>query len=542
MAESKYLTAPDPNQTGWPSGVKYIIGNEGCERFSFYGMRAILQVHLTSLFVATGMLEKAAGDSAQHMYHLFVAATYALPMVGAIISDRLLGKYHTILSLSIVYCLGHAVLAVGENSIGGMWLGLALIAIGSGGIKPCVSAHVGDQFGKGNWNLVEKVFQAFYFIINFGSFFATISIPLTRKMFGTSVAFAIPGILMFIATVFFWMGRKDFVHVPPSPGGRTGLLDTIGGLLLFTGAIGLPLFFWGVLPNSICVILTIFTISAGLWVFYERQALEEDDGFLTIMLHSIEATLSGKNKSGFFSSAAEKYGEEAAEGPKAVLRIISIFFMVSVFWALFDQHGSSWVRQAKMMNLKMPWFTYNFELFGQKWVSKGFLELLPSQIGSLNPLMVMALIPFNNFILYPFLEKRGYEMTPLRRMSVGMFVAALSFVAVALIQAAIASGDEGTISVLWQIAPYLIMTQAEVMVSITGLEFAYTQAPKKMKSTIMGFWLLTVSLGNKLTALLTGFGDLDLTGFFWLFAGLMAAAAVLFTLRASFYKYQSYTQ
>ena len=542
MAESKYLTAPDPNQTGWPSGVKYIIGNEGCERFSFYGMRAILQVHLTSLFVATGMLEKAAGDSAQHMYHLFVAATYALPMVGAIISDRLLGKYHTILSLSIVYCLGHAVLAVGENSIGGMWLGLALIAIGSGGIKPCVSAHVGDQFGKGNWNLVEKVFQAFYFIINFGSFFATISIPLTRKMFGTSVAFAIPGILMFIATVFFWMGRKDFVHVPPSPGGRTGLLDTIGGLLLFTGAIGLPLFFWGVLPNSICVILTIFTISAGLWVFYERQALEEDDGFLTIMLHSIEATLSGKNKSGFFSSAAEKYGEEAAEGPKAVLRIISIFFMVSVFWALFDQHGSSWVRQAKMMNLKMPWFTYNFELFGQKWVSEGFLELLPSQIGSLNPLMVMALIPFNNFILYPFLEKRGYEMTPLRRMSVGMFVAALSFVAVALIQAAIASGDEGTISVLWQIAPYLIMTQAEVMVSITGLEFAYTQAPKKMKSTIMGFWLLTVSLGNKLTALLTGFGDLDLTGFFWLFAGLMAAAAVLFTLRASFYKYQSYTQ
>jgi len=542
MAESKYLTAPDPNQTGWPSGVKYIIGNEGCERFSFYGMRAILQVHLTSLFVATGMLEKAAGDSAQHMYHLFVAATYALPMVGAIISDRLLGKYHTILSLSIVYCLGHAVLAVGENSIGGMWLGLALIAIGSGGIKPCVSAHVGDQFGKGNWNLVEKVFQAFYFIINFGSFFATISIPLTRKLFGTSVAFAIPGILMFIATVFFWMGRKDFVHVPPSPGGRTGLLDTIGGLLLFTGAIGLPLFFWGVLPNSICVILTIFTITAGLWVFYERQAIEEDDGFLSIMLHSVEATLSGKNKSGFFSSAAEKYGEEAAEGPKAVLRIISIFFLVSVFWALFDQHGSSWVRQAKMMNLKMPWFTYNFELFGQKWVSKGFLELLPSQIGSLNPLMVMALIPFNNFFLYPFLEKRGYEMTPLRRMSVGMFVAAFSFAAVALIQAAIATGGEGTVSVLWQIAPYLIMTQAEVMVSITGLEFAYTQAPKKMKSTIMGFWLLTVSLGNKLTALLTGFGDLDLTGFFWLFAGLMAAAAVLFAFRAKFYEYRSYTQ
>ena len=541
MAESKYLTAPDPNQTGWPKGVKYIIGNEGCERFSFYGMRAILQVHLTGLFLTTGMLEKAAGDSAQHMYHLFVAATYALPMVGAIISDRLLGKYQTILSLSLVYCLGHAVLAVGENSIGGMWLGLALIAIGSGGIKPCVSAHVGDQFGKGNWNLVEKVFQAFYFIINFGSFFATLAIPWTRAAFGPSIAFGIPGILMFIATVFFWMGRKDFVHVPASPGGQTGLLDTLSGLLLFVGAIGLPLFFWGVLPNSICVILTVFTISLGLWIFYERQAISEDDGFLTVMLHSIEAAFKGKNKGGFFSAAAEKYGEDAAEGPRAVLRIISIFFLVSVFWALFDQHGSSWVRQAKMMNLFV-----------------GGLELLPSQIGALNPLMVMALIPFNNFFLYPLLEKRGIEMTPLKKMSIGMFVASLAFVTVAMIQfwvdvshdfylaevakKSVSEVIEAKVSVLWQILPYLLMTQAEVMVSITGLEFAYTQAPTKMKSTIMGFWLLSVSLGNKLTAVLTGFGDLGLTGFFWLFAGLMAAAAVLFTFRASFYKYRSYTQ
>lgn len=525
MADSKYLTAPDPNETGWPKGVPYIIGNEGCERFSFYGMKSILQVHLTALFAMTGMMEVTAEEHAQEMVHMFVAGVYALPMIGAIISDRLLGKYHTILWLSIVYCLGHAVLAVGENSIGGMWLGLALISIGSGGIKPCVSAHVGDQFGKGNWNLVEKVFQAFYFIINFGSFFATLAIPYTRAAFGTSVAFAIPGILMFIATVFFWMGRREFVHVPPNPGGHTGLLDALGSTLLFMGAIGLPLFFWGVLPTSLYLILTLFCLVLGLWIFYERQAIQEDDGFLAVMLHSIEATLSGKNDAGFFSSAAKKYGEEASEGPKAVLRIISIFFLVSVFWALFDQHASSWVRQAKQMNLFV-----------------GSVELLPSQISALNPLMVMALIPFNNFFLYPFIEKCGFEMTPLRKMSIGMFIASIAFALVALIQAAIVTSGEGTVHVLWQVFPYLVMTQAEVMVSITGLEFAYTQAPKKMKSTIMGFWLLSVSLGNKLTAVLTGFGDLSLTGFFWLFAGLMAAAAVLFTFRASFYKYRSYTQ
>ena len=168
MAKYTPRTAPDPTLKGWPSGIKYIIGNEGCERFSFYGMKAILQVHLTMLFVAAGSAEQLAEEDAQEMVHLFIAGVYALPMIGALIADRLLGKYNTILWLSIVYCAGHGVLAVGgENSINGMMLGLGLIAIGSGGIKPCVSAHVGDQFGKSNWHLVDKVYQAFYFIINF---------------------------------------------------------------------------------------------------------------------------------------------------------------------------------------------------------------------------------------------------------------------------------------------------------------------------------------------------------------------------------------
>ena len=164
MAKSKYLTAPDPQETSWPKGVKYIIGNEGCERFSFYGMKSVLQVHITALFVAAAMAETAAEEHAQEMVHLFVAGVYAFPMIGAIVADRWLGKYHTILTLSLVYCLGHFVLSIAENTLTGMWIGLGLIAVGSGGIKPCVSAHVGDQFGKSNWHLVDKVFQAFYFI------------------------------------------------------------------------------------------------------------------------------------------------------------------------------------------------------------------------------------------------------------------------------------------------------------------------------------------------------------------------------------------
>jgi len=566
MAEHKFLTAPDPNERGWPRGVPYIIGNEGCERFSFYGMKSILQIHLTMLFVGTGLLQGTAEEHAQEMVHLFVAGVYALPMIGAIISDRLAGKYETIIWLSLVYCLGHAVLAVGENSIMGMTIGLALISIGSGGIKPCVSAHVGDQFGKSNWHLVEKVFQAFYFIINFGSFFATLLIPYLNKVYGPSVAFGLPGVLMFLATFAFWMGRKVFVHVPAQPGGHLGLLDAFSSIFLFLGCIGLPLFvglpqlFEGHVPGLGYWILTAWLVLMGMWIYEERRQLSEDDGFLSIMLDSVESLISGATakirsavspdvpadslqRHWFFGASAKKYGEDAAEGPRAVLRIVSIFFLVSVFWALFDQHASSWIRQASRMDLHV-------DLLGLK------MDLLASQISALNPLMVMALIPFNNFFLYPMITRLGFQMTPLRRMTIGMGIAGFAFAVVAIIQGWIDNGDPNSVTVLWQIAPYLIMTQAEVMVSITGLEFAYTQAPTRMKSTIMGFWLLSVSLGNVLVAavtkaqgwLLPMFTTVDsetgptLTQFFWFFAGLMGLAALLFGIRASFYRYRDYTQ
>lgn len=578
----KHLTAPDHSETGWPKGVKYIIGNEGCERFSFYGMRSILQIHLTALFLSAGLKETLAEEHAQEMYHLFIAGVYAFPMIGAIIADRWLGKYRTILTLSLVYCLGHVVLSIGENSILGMQIGLGLIAVGSGGIKPCVSAHVGDQFGKGNWNLVPKVFQAFYFIINFGSFFATWQIPRIRQWeqnfdwgfdigayhFSPSIAFGLPGVLMLIATIVFWMGRKVFVHVPAKPGGKLGFLDALSSSLIFLGAIGLPLFFWEILP-AVTVLLgaiglrlffwgtlttvwfffmAVFLVASGIALFNYRQKRLEDDGFLAVMLHSFSAALTGKNRqvrsnlgpeieptsvrrNWFFASAAQKYDELTAEGPRAVLRIISVFFLVSVFWALFDQHGSSWVRQAQKMAL-------NVNIFGW-WKT----DLLPSQIGAMNPAMVMCLIPLNNLLIYPMIDK-VFKLSPLKKMTIGMFMASVAFVLVAILQSWIenAAATGNKIHVLWQFFPYLVMTQAEVMVSITGLEFAYTQAPARMKSTIMGFWLLSVALGNKLVAIITKLPDMGLLKFFWVFAGLMAMAATIFGIRAIFYRYKDYTQ
>lgn len=578
LSPEGYRTTPDHEEKGWPAGIPYIVGNEACERFSYYGMRAILQVHLTTLFVGMAYAEQAAQLSATQVVHLFMAGVYAFPMIGALIADRWVGKYSTIIWLSLVYCAGHAVLSLYESQLWGMYLGLGLIAVGSGGIKPCVSANVGDQFGRSNQHLLRAVYQIFYFSINFGSFFATLLIPFLRvysgawvkRLFpgtfdhvddlrlGTSIAFGLPGVLMFLATFIFWLGRKKFVHVPPKPGGRLGLLDAACSVSLFLaaghlfGSVELLHNYFG--EYDVRFWLSISGISAvflglGLYLFLLRQRIAPDDGFLAITLHILRSHLGGKRESSgsshveehelakhwFWRPGVEKFGGEATEGPVAVFKIISVFFLILFFWALFDQHSSTWITQAQQMDLWL-WGKGNGAFLGIPNV-----ELQASQVPAMNPALVMLLIPLMNLV-YIWCDRLGLKTTPLRRITVGMFITALSFVATALLQAYIDVSPEKTVWFGWQMIQYVIITIAEVMVSITGLEFAYTQAPKKMKSTVMGFWLIIVTLGNVLVAILAGFKDLPRVQFFWICAGLSAGAAVLFMLRAAFYQPKTYAQ
>jgi POT family proton-dependent oligopeptide transporter len=541
LSREGYRTVPDQETTAWPPGVPYIVGNEACERFSYYGMNAILYVQLTALYMLAGQIEEHAKSLATGTTHLFKAGVYALPLIGAILADRLIGKYRTILYLSLVYCAGHAVLALvdlptaGDQKLLVMYVGLALIAVGSGGIKPCVSANVGDQFGKGNWFRVRTVYQIFYFSINFGSFFATLAIPQIKHWYGAGVAFAVPGVLMFLATVIFWMGRRKFVHVPPRPGGTIGLLDTLSSVCLFL-AVG-HLFFTKDMAWYVIVLASAGFLALGLWLFAQRQRLAPDDGFLAITLYSLRRFFAGTPAAGvngeagpslarsrFWGPAVERFGLEATEGPVAVLKVLTVFFFISVFWSLFDQHSTSWIRQAEQMDLS--W-----------WGG----QVLPSQVPSLNPLLVMLLIPLMNLV-YTGCDRIGLKATPLRRMTVGMLVTALSFVTVALLQEWIDRAGPGKVWFVWQVIAYVLLTTGEVMVSITSLEFAYTQAPKRMKSTIMGFYMLAIALGNVYVVFLASFKDLALVEFFWIFAGLMAGAGLLFGLRALFYTPRDYPQ
>ena len=467
-----------------PSGIGFIIGNEAAERFSFYGMRSVLLAYMTIYLVQpNGESAIFKEKEAEAWVHLFVGSAYFFPLIGGILADAFWGKYRTILSLSLFYCLGHGCLAM-MGILGDtrtlLFAGLVLIAVGAGGIKPCVSAHVGDQFNIRNNHLLTQVFGWFYFSINIGAFLSGLLTPFlleaTREagslgeriypivepwvgeklvnepIFGPHYAFGLPGILMAIATFIFWLGRKQFAHIPPR------------GKIYF------------------------------------------------------KETFSGENL-------------------HAILRLCSIFAFVVIFWALFDQIGTLWQIQARSLDRVLP-----------DWIPLiGGSEMLAAQVSAIwNPLFILLLIPVFSYIIYPFFSQ-FLEVTPLRKIGFGLWVMGFAFTIVALLQERIDLGESPNMG--WQILACLLLTGSEVLVSITCLEFAYTQAPKEMKSFVMAIFLLTVSLGNYFTSAVKFFiinedGSSKLPGSseFWFWTVLVFIAALIFIRVSKNYVVKEYLQ
>lgn len=499
-------------RTGFPPQIKYIVGNEGCERYSYYGMRSILTVFMTTHLLMTN-------EHATEVMHLFMGACYLLPLFGSLIADYFLGRYRTILYLSLFYCVGHAVLAIYEGTEGGLYAGLALIALGSGGIKPCISAFVGDQFRADEKNLLNKVYDLFYFMINFGSFFSTIATPLTLKYYGPSVAFGIPGILMGIATLIFWLGNRHYVKTPPTGFDKNGFWPMLALGLFNNLKLGSGNVVVGLMGTLVMLAITVYAgMEYGL-----------TGGFGVPILLMVAIVLLGFKS--FWEYLEKNHPQKSVEEFRIALSIMRVFALISVFWALFDQHASTWVLQAQQMvrTIEIPVFLQTtFGLSPQ-------IEILASQFAAINPILVMIMIPIFTFGIYPFMEKL-YPLTALRRMGWGFIVASVGFAAAAMIQYPIDAG--GQVHIMWQSVQYILMTAAEVMISITGLTFAYTQAPKSMKSTIMSFWLLTVFIGNLLTAFIVKIKvfPVNTGNFYMLFAVFIFLAGLIFAFLVRNYK------
>ncbi|XP_017045944.1 peptide transporter family 1-like [Drosophila ficusphila] len=357
--EDSQNSAPIP----YPKSVGFIISNEFCERFNFYGMRTILVLYLTNKL---GYNE----ETSTVLFHTFTMLVYICPLIGALVADGWLGKYKTILYLSLVYSLGAMVVSFGAVPLPGMptkavtVVGLLLIAIGTGGIKPCVAAFGGDQFTLPAQSLqLAKFFSLFYFAINAGSLISTTCTPILRAdvhCFGDqdcfSLAFGVPAVLMVISVVIFMAGRRLYRCQPPA------------GNMIF-----------GV---SRC-------IADAFKGWQKRRHSEPAESFLDY--------------------AKPTVGARMVRETKCLGRILRLFLPFPVFWALFDQQGSRWTFQATRMDGRV---------LG--------LQIKPDQMQVINPLLILGFLPLFDYIVYPLLRRVGIRR-PLQKLAIGLLLAALGF-------------------------------------------------------------------------------------------------------------------
>ncbi len=487
--ESGYRTTPESTE-GMPPGVPYIIGNELAERFSFYGMKAILTVFMTKhLLDAAGQPDPMADEEAKAVYHLFTAGAYFFPMIGAIISDVLWGKYRTILLISLMYCLGHGSLALMDlGPVTGGWsmrpflfLGLVLIAVGAGGIKPCVSAHVGDQFGPKNAHLLTQVFNWFYFSINLGAAVSTFLTPILLVTYGPWAAFGLPGVLMAIATFLFWLGRNNFIHVPPSgwakfkeetlsPEGLTALKNLTPLFLVFV-----PLF-WA-----------IFDQTGSAWVL-QAESMNRDFVGITWLESQVQVV-----------------------NPVLILTLIPLFtyLVYPAMGILFNltplrKVGIGFILTASAFGIsgliEQAIEDRQAEPTQELWQSLVNSETPPESIDKIQQIAEIGgwtgeedekAVGEESDPAVAWESLKGNLEAPDNLRDAVRAARAFGWE-----QSQISPYTDGMPNIGWQFLAYLVLTSAEILVSIVCLEFAYTQSPPRMKSFVMGVYFLGVSLGN----------------------------------------------
>ncbi|KPP80338.1 solute carrier family 15 member 1-like [Scleropages formosus] len=608
---------------GYPLSIFFIVVNEFCERFSYYGMRAVLTLYFKNFL-------KWDEDLSTSIYHAFTALCYLTPILGAIIADSWLGKFKTIVYLSIVYTIGQVVMAISAiteitdgNSDGKpdtltihvvlSMVGLFLIAFGTGGIKPCVAAFGGDQFQDHQEKQRSTFFSIFYLSINAGSLLSTLITPIMKaQKCGTAeqcypLAFGIPAALMFVALIVFIAGSSMYYKAEPQGN----------------------------------IILQVFKcIGFALKNRFKHRSSKYP------------------KREHWMDWATEKYDKLLIAQVKMVLKVLFLYIPLPMFWALFDQQGSRWTFQTTTMD-----------------GSFGTLTIQPEHMQMVNPILILILVPIMDSLVYPLIKKCHLNFTPLKRMTVGMFFAAMAFVAAAATpdfltyetmeinvtfnnsppvtfdlkkslrqtllitpnitdsyliddlteKPALAKNDirfvnglsanvsvkadsedlgvitpssasnyiqfpkasvtfvityingsqckystqfgfgssytflissksgncqesivaiedikPSTIPMAWQIPQYFLITMGEVVFSVTGLEFSYSQAPSNMKSVLQAGWLFSVAVGNIIVMIVAEAGTLPLQwAEYLLFASLLVAVCIIFSIMAYFYTYNN---
>lgn len=440
--------------------VLCILVMELCERLTYYSIVANLVLYCTSRL-------EFSSETANYIVQIFSGTCYLVPVFGGYIADTVSGKYNAIYASGLIYICGVFLLPAsavdytkwfGYDSNGYRYdltlaarrgyllTGLALIAIGTGGIKANVAPFGAQQLEGMGPAMMQKFFNWFYWFINAGSFISYVAVAYVQQNIGFDLGFFIPLISMILAMIFLIAGRNSYIHYPP----------------------------------------------AGSMISKSLKIIREGFQRRKLIQSEVDAPI------GYFDGAKKKYGgsfdSELVDGISSSLRVLPIFCTIIFYWAIYSQMTSTFFLQGEVMNASL----------GETTMPIAVLNIF-------DVVIILVLIPIMDRI-YTFLEKANYRLTALQRIGIGLVLAAGSVAVAGVVEIfrknelrhsggmvqelAFVKYNSSHISIFAQIPQFALVGSSEVFTSITGLEFAYSQAPETLKGLLMGIFLLTSGLGN----------------------------------------------
>ncbi|MDO5655095.1 MAG: peptide MFS transporter [Flavobacteriaceae bacterium] len=461
---STTINAGKEPSTGHPKGLYSLFFTEMWERFSYYGMRALLTLFLTAQLVTGGFgLDRA---ESLKVYGIFTALVYLTPILGGWFSDKILGQRKSILIGGITMAIGQFMLAASSTDalIAGLderkyffYLGLGVLILGNGFFKPNISTIVGDLYDNDDPRK-DGGFTIFYMGINIGAFLSPFIAGTLGEKVGWPWGFIAAGVGMLIGVLWFHFKRNTLegLGLPPRAA-KTGQTDLIAkdwmDILLYTAGNVAIVFgimaFWSATSDLIHTIV--------IWVFAISGAL-----FLGLSIF--------KGTSG------------STEWSRVFVILILAFFNI-VFWAGFEQAGGT------------------FNLFAEENTDRmlgGFL-IPTTWFQNVNPIAIVTLAPLFSLLWIKLASKKLNPRTPIK-FALAMFIGALAFYIMTLAANNAAGGN--LVSPMWLVVVYVLLTIGELMLSPIGLSMVTKLAPHKIVSIMMGVWMASFALGNYLAATL----------------------------------------
>ncbi|WOH10990.1 hypothetical protein DCAR_0830467 [Daucus carota subsp. sativus] len=523
------------NKTGTWKACPYILGTECCERLAYYGININLVNYLKfqlnrSNVVAVNTVTNWSGTC------------YVTPLLGAFLADAYLGRYWTIAALSIVYVFGMTILALSASvhglkplcddkhvchptslQLGVFYTGLYLIALGTGGIKPCVSSYGADQFDDSDESEKKSkssFFNWFYLSINIGALVAATVLVWIQTNVSWGWGFGIPAAAMAIAVVSFFSGTRLYRNVRPSGSPFTRIFQAVVASIRKSRVE---------VPRDKSLLYETNTVEAS--VIKGSRKLDHTDK-LSFFDKAAVVTHSDEPKDSI--SPWRLCTVTQVEELKSIIGLLPIWASGIIFAAAYTQMGTLFVLQGNTMDLQMgPSF-----------------QIPPASLSLFDTISVIFWVPVYDRVIVPFARRiTGHKsgFSQLQRMGIGLVISIAAMLCAGTLELVRLKMvkkhkyyelEHVPMSIFWQVPQYFIIGCAEVFTFIGQLEFFYEQAPDAMRSLCSALSLTTAALGNYLSTLLVSivtdlstknggegwipdnlnYGHLDY--FFWMLAGL----------------------